>query len=80
VDQAIVHAAGTAQLVGLAVGLIMAIILGARLFGLGAKGFASLIGELGGFLVALYVIARPNDVLHLLLTFVGGIQAPTMPS
>lgn len=79
-DGAIVQAAGTVQLIGLAVILIMVIILGARILGQGAKGFASLFAEIGGLLVAIWIVARPNDVIHMLLGFVGGIQHPTAPA
>jgi len=79
-DTAIVNIGGTVQLVGLAILVVITLILGARIAGQGAKGFASLILEVAGLLVALWFIARPNDVLTLLLHAVGGIQAPHLPS
>ena len=79
-DTAIVNISSTVQLIGLAVLVVLVLVLGARIAGSGPKGFASAILEVGAFLVALWFIARPNDVLHLLLTAVGGIQAPTLPS
>jgi len=76
-DAAIVSLGGTVQLVGLAIALIVAIVLGARVFGMGSKGFSSLIMELAGLLVGLWIVARPNDVLGILLKAVGGVAAPT---
>jgi hypothetical protein len=79
-ETAIVNISGTVQLIGLAVLLVIVLVLGARIAGSGPKGFASAIIEVGAVLVALWFIARPNDVLNLLLRAVGGIQAPTLPS
>jgi hypothetical protein len=76
-DTAIVGLAGTVQLIGLAIALIVAIVLGARVFGLGAKGFSSVIMEVAGLLVGIWIVARPNDVLGILLKAVGGVAAPT---
>lgn len=79
-DQAIVNISSTVQMIGLAVLVIMVLVLGARIAGSGPKGFASAILEVGGLLLALWFIARPNDVLTLLLRAVGGVQTPTLPS
>lgn len=79
-DSAIIANAKTVQLIGLAILAIMVIIIGARIAGMGAKGFASLLGEIVGLLVALYFIARPNDVANALLKSVGGVQTPAMPT
>lgn len=73
---ALLSAASALQLIGLAVVVIMVILLGARVVGTGAKGFASLLGEVGGLLVGLYIVARPNDVTGLLTRAVGGVQTP----
>lgn len=75
-DTSIVNTAGTVQLIGLAIILIMVIVIGARVAGLGAKGFASLIGEVAGLLVALWIVARPNDATGILIRAVGGVQTP----
>jgi hypothetical protein len=79
-DTALINNAKTVQLIGLAILAIMVIILGARIAGTGSRGFSSLIMEIAGLLVAVWIIARPNDVTGLLLKSVGGIQTPAMPS
>lgn len=76
-DSSIVSLAGPVQLIGLAICLIVAIMLGVQVIGGGAKGFASLMLKVGELLVGLWIVARPNDVLNLLLKAVGGVQAPT---
>lgn len=76
-DTTIVNLSGMVQLIGLAVALVMAIILGARVLGTGSRGFSSLIMELAGLLVGIWIVARPNDMLGILLRAVGGIQPPT---
>lgn len=68
------------QLIALAVIVIMAIIVGARIAGHGPKGFASGLMEVVSILIGLWIVVRPNDVLSMLLRLVGGIQTPTMPS
>lgn len=73
-DSAIIGMGGTVQLVGLALVALMVIILGMRIVGSGARGFASLLGEVGALLIALYIVARPNDVTSMLLKAVGGVQ------
>jgi hypothetical protein len=79
-DTALINNAKTIQLIGLAILAIMVIILGARIAGTGSRGFSSLIMEIAGLLVAVWIIARPNDVTGILLKSVGGIQAPAMPA
>lgn len=78
-DTGIISIAGTIQLIALALGIVMVLVLGARIFSMGPRGFASLIGELGALLVAVYIIIRPNDVMGLLIKSAGGIQTPVMP-
>lgn len=68
---------GTVQAIALAIGLILVIVLGARIFGMGPKGFSSLLYEGGALLIAFYIVARPNDVAQIFLKGVGGVQAPT---
>lgn len=75
-DSAILANARTIQLIGLAIIVIVALILGARVAGMGAKGFASLLMEFAGLLVAVWIIARPNDVTGILTRSVGGVQSP----
>lgn len=79
-DSALISNARTVQLIGLAILAIMVIILGARIAGTGSRGFSSLIMEIAGLLVAVWIIARPNDVTGLLLRSVGGVQVPAIPS
>jgi hypothetical protein len=74
VDATIISIGGTIQLIGLAVVAIMILVLGARVAGQGPRGFSSLLIELGTLLVAVYILARPNDVGTLLLHGVGGVQ------
>lgn len=76
-DTTLVNIAHPVQLIALGVVLLMVIVLGARVVGLGARGFASLIGEIAGLLVGLYVVAQPNAVATLLLTAIGGVVTPT---
>lgn len=76
-DASIVSLGGQIQAIALAIGLILVIVLGARIFGLGPKGFVSLLTEGGAMLIAFYIIARPNDVAQIFIRGVGGIQAPT---
>lgn len=79
-DTAIINNAKTVQLIGMAILAIMVIVLGARIAGTGSRGFSSLLMEIAGLLVAVWIIARPNDVTGLLLKSVGGIQTPAVPS
>jgi len=76
---AIISGAGTMQLIGLALIVVMVMVLGYKIATGGAKGFAFALAEIAGLLVALWLIARPNDAITLLLTAVGGVQAPTLP-
>jgi hypothetical protein len=75
-DTTLTNLTGPIQLIGLAICGVVALLIGARMVGGGSKGFASLIGEIIGLLVGLWIIARPNDFLGLLLKAVGGVQAP----
>jgi hypothetical protein len=75
-DTSIINVASPLQLAGLAVAVVMTIILGARLFGLGAKGYSSALVEIGGLLLGIWVVGRPNDLLGILTKSVGGVQAP----
>lgn len=76
-DTTLVNLAPALQLIGLAVCVVMAIVIGVRVLATGARGFAQAIPEVVGLLVGLWVVARPNDLLGLLLKAVGGVQAPT---
>lgn len=75
-DTTITNLTGPVQLIGLALCGLIALIIGARVVGGGSKGVASLIGEIVGLLVGLWIIARPMDFLGLLLKAVGGVQTP----
>ena len=76
-DTAIVSGAGTLQLIGLAFLLVMLLVFALRILGQGPKGFSSLIGEVGAFLVAGFILIRPNDAALMLTHIVGGVQTPT---
>jgi hypothetical protein len=78
-DSTIISAASTVQLIGLALLAIMLLILGYKVATGGAKGFAFALTEIGGLLASLYILARPNDVMGMLLKFVGGVQTVQMP-
>lgn len=78
-DTAIVSAGGTVQLIGLAVLLVIVIVMGAKVATGGSRGFSEVLVSVAAILVALYMIARPNDVITLMLRFVGGVQTPTLP-
>lgn len=78
-DTAIVGGARSIQLIVLAILLVVAIVMGAKMALQGQRGFALVLPEVAIMLVALWVVARPNDLITLLLGLVGGIQTPTLP-
>jgi hypothetical protein len=79
-SQSLLQAAGTAQLIGIAILIIMIIVVGCRIAGQGPKGFASGLMEVAGMFVAGMLIFNPTGVLITLGGFTGGIHKPTMPA
>jgi hypothetical protein len=78
-ESAVINFAGTLQLVGIAIIVVMLLLLGYKVATGGAKGFAFALTEIGSLVLALIFIVRPNDVFNLLLKAVGGVQTVSMP-
>lgn len=79
-DASILMFARTVQLGLLALLVVITLVQGIRIAFMGAKGFGDALVGVGALLGAVFFVARPNAVLSLLTTAVGGVQTPTLPS
>lgn len=78
-ETSVISGASILQLIGLAVLACVIIYLGIKVLTSGAKGFAFVLTEFVGLIIAAAFIARPNDVLGIALKMVGGVQTVSMP-